>query len=303
MSKGTDLNIRNSRFLARMYKPLSFSVSIEERFSTSKTGKQEDCEDLIHDRSQHFVAVIDGVTSKTDKKWNGETGGRVAARIINRAFAQMPQDYTAYQAVDLMTVMIAEYYEKFDCIKTAEANPTQRIAASFVAISLCKNEIWSVGDCQFMLGNQTYSSRISVDQIMSGVRALFLELEILKGATIDELCAHDTGRDFILPLLKTQSFLQNNPKAGEYWYPVVDGFSVPREGIVVKAIPEEVDTIVLASDGYPVLRNNLEESESLLKDILEKDPLLFREYKATKGKSKGNVSFDDRAFVKVRIIA
>jgi glycerophosphoryl diester phosphodiesterase len=45
----------------------------------------------------------------------------------------------------------------------------------------------------------------------------------------------------------------------------------------------------------------LEASEQALQEILRDDPLLFRKYKATKGLQPGNVSFDDRAYVKIEL--
>ena len=81
----------------------------------------------------------------------------------------------------------------------------------------------------------------------------------------------------------------------------VDGFTIPDAGIITTAIPDSATTIVLATDGYPVLQDTLEESERILQEILQKDPLLFREYKSTKGMLQGYVSFDDRAFVKIRL--
>ena len=38
-----------------------------------------------------------------------------------------------------------------------------------------------------------------------------------------------------------------------------------------------------------------------LRDILEKDPLCIRLYKSTKGIKKGNCSFDDRAYLRIKI--
>lgn len=59
---------------------------------------------------------------------------------------------------------------------------------------------------------------------------MFLETDLQKGTTIEELRRNDTGRAFILPLLKQQQFFQNNPAAGMYWYPIIDGFPVPDGG-------------------------------------------------------------------------
>ena len=58
---------------------------------------------------------------------------------------------------------------------------------------------------------------------------------------------------------------------------------------------------MLASDGYPYLKDTLEASEQALQEVLQEDPLLFRKYKATKGLQIGNRSFDDRAYIKLEI--
>ncbi len=77
---------------------------------------------------------------------------------------------------------------------------------------------------------------------------------------------------------------------------------MPDEGVRVELIPKKVHTIILASDGYPLLKNSLEASEQALHHILENDPLLFRLYKATKGVQDGHVSYDDRAYIKLRLL-
>lgn len=273
---------------------------IQEKFLQSKTGKFQDCEDCIH-ISENFIAVIDGNTSKTERRWNGQTGGQAAAKLIGKAFGEIPHDHTAYQAAATITAMITDFYSDSHAIDIVKADPKQRVAAFFAAISLYRKEVWLIGDCQVLLGEQKLSNIKIVDQVLANVRALKLELEILKGVTIEQLRQNDTGRELIMPLLEEQARLQNNPVAGGYWYPILDGFPVPTEGIIVKPIPDNIDSIVLATDGYPVLKNSLKESEYALQAILANDPLLFREYKSTKGMSEGNVSFDDRAFIKVKL--
>lgn len=90
--------------------------------------------------------------------------------------------------------------------------------------------------------------------------------------------------------------------AGLYWYPILAEFPVPDGGIRIEPIPPKTRTLILASDGYPVLKNSLEASEQELQRILEADPLLFRLYKATKGVQDGNVSYDDRAYIKLKLM-
>lgn len=58
---------------------------------------------------------------------------------------------------------------------------------------------------------------------------------------------------------------------------------------------------MLASDGYPILKATLQESEESLARHLADDPQNIKEYVATKGLVEGNLSFDDRAYVRLTI--
>ena len=273
---------------------------IEEQFIQSKTGNLEDCEDTLHS-GDCYVAVIDGATSKSERRWKGKSGGRRAAEIISQAFKDMGPDYTARQAADLMTGLIHKCYAGANLVETVQKDPDQRIIASCAAISLTRREVWLIGDCQLLLGNRYISHPKKIDHILSEVRALVLELELQKGMTVEQLREKDKGREFIVPLLKEHTLLQNNPTASTYWFPALDGFTIPDAGIITLPISQDVETIVLATDGYPVVKDNLKESERILQIILTEDPLVFRSYKSTKGMAHGHVSFDDRAYIKVRL--
>ena len=280
---------------------IMLQYTVEEQMLRSKTANEEDCEDAIY-TGPHFVAVIDGATSKTQKRWHQKTGGKIAATLLREAFAQIPPDATIRQTVDMLTSAIREFYEQNKVVDSVQARPAQRVTASFVALSLFRKEIWFVGDCQCLLNQELVSNKKIVDEITANARSLFLEGELCRGKTIDELLQNDTGRIFILRLLRRQMLFQNNPASGQYWYPVIDGFDVPGDGLRVISLPVDTETIVLASDGYPYLRDSLQASEEALQEILRDDPLLFRKYKSTKGLQKKNVSFDDRAYVRVRLI-
>jgi len=277
------------------------SYIIEEQALVAKTGNPENNEDLIHS-SPSFVAVIDGTTSKTTRRWEGKTGGQVCAQIIDQVLSQLPSDVAARQAVDAITERIRDFYEEHEVLELVREDPSQRVTAALVVASLQRREIWFVGDCQCMLDKRLVQNTKPVDDITAQARAMFLETELQKGATVEELRRNDTGREFILPLLKQQQLFQNNPAAGPYWYPIIDGFPVPDDGIRIESIPPKTRTVILASDGYPILKDNLEASEQELQHILEGDPLLFRSYKATKGVQDGYVSYDDRAYIKLRLI-
>jgi hypothetical protein len=276
------------------------SVDIIEKFVQSKNGQIENCEDLIH-ISKNFIAVIDGATGKTNRKWDGKTGGQIAAQIIDQTLNQISGDYSVYQASQILTQGIKEFYNRNNIFEMVQSAPHNRISATLSLINLVRQEIWLLGDCQFIMDNQKFTNPLKIDSILANTRALCLELELAKGSTIDKLSKKDIGREFIMPLLEQQSFFQNSVFGGEYSYCAIDGFPIYRPGIIVQKIPKNVTIVILATDGYPILEKSLYESEKALQQILLKDPLLFRNFKSTKGLMKGNVSFDDRAFVKLRI--
>ena len=274
--------------------------TVEDVANISKTGNPETCEDRAY-IGPYFVAVIDGSTSKSDRRWDGKTSGRVSAEIIWETFDKIPFDATPRQATDIMTAAIQAFYQEQQVIQEIEDDPVKRITSCVVALSLWRKEIWFVGDCQCMIDQEVIDNNKGIDKVTAEARAAFLESEIVKGSTVEDLLQDDSGRAFILPLLRRQILFQNNPKAGQYWFPVIDGSPVPDEGIRIMRLPENVESIVLASDGYLILKGTLAESEQALADVLHDDPLLFRKYKATKGLKSGQVSFDDRTYIKLLI--
>lgn len=208
-----------------MEKRTLLGATVVEIYIQSKTGKQHDCEDRIH-ISDHVIAVIDGATSKTHDCWDHQTGGQKSAEIIDETLRHIPHDCTARHAADLMTSKIRAFYTEKNILTDVELNPERRITSSLAAINLFKKELWSIGDCQFMLDNELFSTKKKVDEVAE--------------EAIDDLKRYDIGREFILPLLERQSRFQNNPNAGEFYYAAVDGFRIPDDGIMVKAIPDEV---------------------------------------------------------------
>ena len=89
-------------------------------------------------------------------------------------------------------------------------------------------------------------------------------------------------------------------------YAVVDGFKIPRQKVKVFTFDFESWTIVLASDGYPVLRPTLAQSEAALAEQRTQDPLNIganpsAPFVATKAFSEGFTSFDDRSYIRFTI--
>lgn len=255
-------------------------------------GKKADCsknEDVLFVTSD-FIAVVDGVSAKNGRLFKGLTGGRIAAEKVCEKVATFDKNITAKEAVEKITDAISELYE--------ENEPKGAAAAGAIIFSKERNEIWSVGDCQCLINGKLFSHEKEIDRINSDVRALVLEMAKREGKTQEELLKNDVGRAFVMPVLEKQHIFAN--KTGRFSYGVFNGIPVPDEHIIIHKVKAE-DEIVLASDGYPYLRESLAESERLLKEEIENNPLCDGGYRSTKGRSEDNISFDDRTYIRFKV--
>ena len=112
------------------------------------------------------------------------------------------------------------------------------MAASVIIYSRYHREVWSVGDCQCLVGEELYRSSSEIDKIMSATRSLFLELEISSGKSVTDLLNKDTGREFIRPLLEKQIYLQNGTTENPYTYSAIDGQKITENSIKIIKIPQ-----------------------------------------------------------------
>lgn len=274
-------------------------MKVIESFIESKTGDMSDCEDGIVVTSD-YVAVIDGYTSKSDFRWEGKTPGVVAKEIIAKTIEGLNSQSTMEEAVDNITEDIFRFYKENNLVDVMARGSAKRISACLILYSKYLNELWVIGDSQALVNGKHYTNEKDIDRIVSEVRSLFINIQLNSGLDEKDLYDKDVGREFIMPILEGQSDLQNSDKYSEYNYILFDGFSFDKD--LVKVIKlEEVEEIVLASDGYYELYDTLKETEESLKVVLEEDPLMYKKYKSTKGLAKGNISFDDRAYVRFEV--
>lgn len=244
------------------------------------------CEDALV-VTDSFIAVIDGVTGKSNRVFDGLSGGKAAAVKACECIEKLPSDIDCFSAVEKITEAVKSLYEGDE--------PVGAAAAGAIIFSKEKNEIWSIGDCQCIINGEIHKHEKEIDVLLSEVRSLVLENEKRNGKTEKELLLSDTGRVFILPLLKSQHIFANTH--GDFSYGVFNGNEIPKDKIVVYKV-KDGDEIVLASDGYPYLKENLEESEALLQEEIKNNPLCDGDFKSTKGLVDGNNSFDDRTYIR-----
>lgn len=263
-----------------------------EQLIAPKTGDPAQCEDGLF-TGAHYIAVIDGVTSKPGTRWNGKTGGFLAKEAILRALPELAPEASCEQGILFLNDALKRAYGSR--YEQARSDRSLRMQANCILYSIRRREIWAFGDCCCRLRGKIYSHKKRVDAVVEQARALYLELALLRGETEQSLMRNDPGRAFIMPLLEQQYLLANG--VGPFAYPVLDGFPIhPEQTVVYQVGPGE--EVVLASDGYPLLLQTLEKSEAALRRILKEDPLCMREYPSTKARRPGAASYDDRTYIR-----
>lgn len=257
-------------------------MTITEHFICGK-HTAADCEDGIV-ITNDFAAVIDGSTSKTPKRLDPSMkNGRFAMLIISEYIKQMPADYTINDFCRGITLRIAEEYAKRGIAEDMAKHPEERLTASAIIYSNSRKEVWMVGDCQAIIDGKHYDNSKPYEQEIAMQRATLIK----NGMSPKEArCAIEPQ------LIKAMLEGQNRQ------YAVIDGTPIYMPGTCIVTASH---CVVLASDGYPTLLPTLHESEEALAQHLTDDPQNITDFIATKGLVEGNVSFDDRAYIKLTI--
>ena len=254
------------------------------------------CEDGIV-ATDDFVAVIDGSTSKAvHQLLPGMRNGRAAMLLVSEALCSLPADASLEQCCERVTEKINQAYcQQGVSVSHLIAHPEERATASAAIFSLHRHEIWMVGDCQCLVDGVFHDNPKPHEEPIAHERSAIL-LQMLKNGETDEdsLRRHDIGRDRVIGKIVLSCQDQNKR------FSVFDGFRVALDKVKVIPVPPESE-VVLATDGYPFLLPTLSDSEAALARQIATDPLCIRHYVATKGVMAGQVSFDDRAYIRFRV--
>ena len=266
-------------------------MNIIEQFSIGKR-RGTPCEDgwIV---TPDFAAVVDGSTAKIKIAPGQESPGHLAMRLVCAAIEQLPATITMEEALPLLSRAIAE--------DKTYAESHYRPTCSAVIYSQHRQEVWFVGDCQARWNNRTYIFEKPVDHLLTDIRCRAIHHYLKHGYTEEDIRKEDKGRAFIFDALCEQLHFQNDPNPyNPFRYPVIDGQPIDPAKVPVLPVGDAHE-LILASDGYPEVLNTLEETETALEEVLEKDPLCINENPATKCLVKGNRSFDDRTYLRLEI--
>ena len=284
---------------------LQYSKAIDQSLKSGKiayfiegkkgTGEKNNavCEDGLF-FNDHYLAVFDGATDKSGKTYDGKKGGRVSRDIIQGVFQELPPNTDKAEILKRINDKYQEFYKANTDIDFAK-EPLFRPTATLIWYNLDSNELVAIGDSKARIDGKNYNDEEKlVDTLNSDLR-----VKVIKtlGLSDDQVRAEDLGRFYILPLLQRQAEFQNNPQAPEafqFW--AIDGFPIPPEKLRVWKFEKAPQTIELSSDGYETYppEATIDSYEKTLKEELASDPMRIT-HPSTKGVSKDNYSFDDRA--------
>ena len=261
------------------------SIQVLEAFIRGKVS-DEKCEDTIVNTAD-FIAIVDGVTSKSHFKYQGKTTGKLASTMIAGILERMPKETRLPELIKQVNQRFAAFYQQVDFTADPKSQGLQAVA---VVYSRYYNQLWQVGDAQINLDGQLLTNPKPSDLVLSDMRSLILRLSPNSNQQADP------GRKAILPwILKATQFA--NSDDSEWGYSIFNGQPIPETLLKVYPLTDGPHQIVLASDGYPKAARNLAASEAGLDEVLKNDPSCSHTYRSTKGLVAGNRSFDDRSLI------
>lgn len=223
-------------------------MEIIESFTESKRGIEELNEDGFF-ISDDYVAVIDGVTSKSKEKiWSPSPG----AYAKNVAIQALKDADSALDSIAFYHFLNERLKAEYKDIEYFANHSVDRLQINLVVYSRFQNEVWLFGDCQCLVDGKHITNSKKIDKLLSEVRSFVYQCgQAVCKPDLEE--KKDPGREAILPFLEMQSNLANSSL--EYGYIVMDGIGNCPEKIKVVKL-ENTNELVLASDGYPYLFSN-----------------------------------------------
>lgn len=264
-------------------------MELIEAFIKGKVS-QELCEDSLY-ISKDFVAVIDGVSSKSSFRYQGKTTGKLASEIIHTAFDGIRREAKLGEVLHALNCQLRRFYDEVDFTDDRKLKGLQ---AACVIYSDFHREIWMIGDCQAWVDGERYENPKRSDEVLSAMRSLVIHTLLMENHDMAE--AQRVARKVIEPWIVRSNIFANR-ETRDYGYAVLSGEEVPESLVRKIKLDDKPHKLILTSDGYPEIKENLEQTEACLKTVLHQDSACCELYLSTKGLIEGQNSFDDRTYV------
>ncbi|TVQ83416.1 MAG: hypothetical protein EA357_05720 [Micavibrio sp.] len=266
-------------------------IEIVESFTASKYKDAHANEDALV-LTDNFFGVIDGATDISGALVCGESPGRFAARTTARVFDTLTAIENAEDVLDRLTAAMKTAREENGI--PSDIRPFCVFAVYIASL----RKIIRVGDIQVFVNGQEIPGRIPAVDALIQARCAILYSHLAAGKTVEDLHRNDPSEK-LHRLFASGATLVNRDDI-PYGFGALDGRPVPGRFIEIIAVPPGAE-IIITSDGYPVVKSSLAESEASLAEILQNDPLLISDYpqpRAAIPKDKG-YGYDDRSWLKI----
>lgn len=286
----------------------------------------------------HYLAVVDGVTSKAEYNLWHPSPGVVAKDLLTAKLRELDEgirtddriltgangNVNSTDGKDANRGLRMMQRELDDALRSAYAShperpaeffadhPNERLQANAVVYGVREHEIWLFGDCLAMVDGQQIPTMKKVDELLGEVRS-FVATAFADGAQRHERRTQHDNHGESDPYAGITGVTDDPGRRAilpllrvQSWYanrPGKYGYFV-FDGFTlpdwpVKTIPvHQGDEVVLASDGYPYLHRTLAESEAALVDLHRDDPQLIHRFRSTKGFLPGSDAYDDRTYLR-----
>lgn len=276
-------------------------MRVIEKFLKGKFNNEELCEDGIC-ITDDFIAVIDGVSSQSQFNYENKKLGKIICDILLEAIPNLDNKFDCYQSIDFLNNYVIEFYKKHNIFEKISEDAANQPSASVIIYSKRYNQIWLIGDCMALYGDNILENKLEVDELYTKIRIMTIEYFLSTGYTEEQLLEDDIAKKFIQNLSKRQPYIRNKIYNSKYDYAVIDGFNKPNKKLIKCIdVPDNIKEIVFVSDGYRKPFSSLKESEEYLKHIKEVDPLCYKEFAYERGFYKNQESYDDRAYIRFEI--
>lgn len=194
-------------------------MEIIESFIKGKSGNPDICEDGLVIK-ESFIAVVDGVTAKSDYLWNGSKSGCYARKLLGSYMEQNPvEDMNDEEVLINLDHVLHHAAEGKENLKIQDYPRAAVIYYQEKTGTIC-----SYGDCQCLINNRLYTHSKRLDDMNAAVRAFYLEYALMHGSTLNELKENDIGRKAIKKNLLMQFSFEN--RDGSFGYPVLNGMDI-----------------------------------------------------------------------------
>lgn len=295
-------------------------LRVVESFSESKYGDDmpqmnEDVPVVTPDGS--FVALADGITSFDGPVYDGMTSGRRCALLLASAVRAAGPDEDGYAIFDRACRKIRDDpWLGVPRYGTVVPGTVAAVASARAAKVWTLRDLWVAvalpdGGLEILQHGDREASPAVIARV-EAVRAAYTQLRN-QGMNRDQaeaalMGSEDPGRGPSIEKLVANYPRINNPARPD-GYGIVCGKPLPRSMVrEIDISPYNGLKIILATDGYPVLKTTLQQTERRLKTLLAADPLCMNDNVQAKGlfqrqDGRRSASYDDRSYVSFTLAA